>query len=227
MSSGEKINASNAERPSKKETQPPKKWFRWPTYRCLEIIFTGTVALFTIVLAGVSYKQWQAMERQSEAMIMSNRLLRESNEYANRAWLTVKHVRDAPPIVAGSRAPLTAEIENTGRSPAQNIRVHAATAYVPLDWPIPERAPESEITSGVIGPGQTRSVDFGLKQSLSQADVDAINNGTRRIYWFADITYTYQFSPDRLLQFCFYYMLHAKNVSIVSYPVCNIHESVK
>ena len=167
------------------------------------------------------------MEIQGDTMIQANVLLGQSNEYANRAWLTVKQVRDAPPIIAGSHTPLTAEIENTGRSPAQNVRVSGMTAYALLDWVIPNHVPVSNESIGVIGPGQIRSVDFMRKEPLSQVDVDAINNGTRRIYWLADVTYADQFGSDRLLQFCFFYVPPAKNKSVVSYPVCPAHESVK
>lgn len=223
-SDSDKVGSSDTGPPRSNETQPSKKLI---TSRGLEIFFAGTVALFTVVLAVVSCEQWKVMELQGNAMIQANVLLGQSNEHANRAWLTIKAVRDAPPIFIGSHASLTADIENTGRSPAQNVRVNGMTAYALLDWVIPGHIPETAESIGVIGPGQIRSVDFKRNDPLSKLDVEAINNGTRRIYWIADVTYADQFGSDRLLQFCFFYVPPDKNKSVVSYPVCPSHESVK
>lgn len=186
----------------------------WPKWSAIAATAAATFSFFALI---------------AYTVVSSSQLTltRNSNEAAYRAWLTVKQVRDAPPIVVGSLAPLTAEIENTGRSPASNVQVVATTAYAPLDWSIPDRAPGSSVKSGVIGPGQIRSVTFSLKAALTQADVDAINSGKQRVYWFADVAYEDQFSTDRLLKFCFFYTPPPKGLSVVSYPVCPSHEFVK
>lgn len=158
---------------------------------------------------------------------------KRSNEWAYRAWLTVKDIRDAPSVVVGSHAELVAQIENTGRSPAQNVQVNAITALAPRHWRIPERAPDVRNGEGnvtVIGPGQKRSVPFRMKAPLTPPDIDAIKNGKSRIYWFADVTYSDQFGSDRLLQFCFLYEPYEAPVpqkSGISLPTCGSHESVK
>lgn len=109
----DKIDASNTHHTRNEQTQPSKKWCRWPSYKCLNITFTGIVAVFTIVLAAVSTCQWGVMERQWETM---EKQLRASN----RPWIE-PHITVVKPLTFyGNYAEvvLTITVRNGGTSPA-------------------------------------------------------------------------------------------------------------
>ncbi len=177
-------------------------------------LFTAVIAVVTTAYAIVSYCQL--------------RLFRESNEHAYRAWLTVKKVSSAQPIVVGSQAELWVEIENTGRSPAQSVRVTATTALQPRDWIIPGRLPDAEEQGvGVIGPSQAHSTDFIKKRPLNPAEVNGVDSGVLRIFWIGTVTYADQFGGDRLLEFCYFYDPPKPGRTVVGFPACSTHNRVR
>ena len=119
--SSEEIYVSTTETPSQDKAGPSKKLTRWPPRRFLELIFTGTVAFFTIVLAGVSYKQWMVMERQGD--IMENTLLA-----SQRPWISVDYTigSDLKFSPEEGRIIVRFNMKNVGTSPAVGVAINAA-----------------------------------------------------------------------------------------------------
>jgi len=127
-------------------------------------------------------------------------------------------------VAPGSHAEVDIDIENTGRSPAQKVEARTATAFVPRDWLIPDQPPSPvEIDVGAIGPGQAQSVPFRKPDALTPTNIDALNAGTWRLYFFGNVTYSDQFSSDRELKFCLYY----QPPTVTSLGSCSTHNSVR
>lgn len=127
VSSGEQIHASNAETPGQGKVGPSKKRTRWSPRLCIELIFTGTVAFFTVVLAGVSYKQWMVMERQGN--IMEKEFLA-----SHRPWVGVEFgIREGLKFGPdGTHVKLTFKTKNHGTSPAVGVNIDPAVYVMSL-----------------------------------------------------------------------------------------------
>ncbi len=196
----------------------PHEWFM--------ILFTGVIAFSTTVYTFYARSQWQVMSSQQ-------RLIQESNEHAYRAWLTAKNVKVKgfkTLVVPESDVSLSVVIENTGRSPAQNIQTASWTLVTPKKWVIPdEPSPVAKIgviDLYVLGPGQTSEVPFRLKKRLSAKQAKAINVGRLILYYIANITFSDQFSDSRALRFCHRYEpAEGKNPAHIR--PCTTHNDVR
>jgi hypothetical protein len=123
-------------------------------------------------------------------------------------------------------------IENTGRSPAQDVRVVAHTSVRSPDWAIPDHLPEApdgtrELSISVIGPAQTQTMPFRRQAPLTEEQVGGIKQGVVVLYFVADVIYRDQFNQSRELKFCFFYPRSIEGDTITGLRTCRLHNSVR
>ena len=126
-------------------------------------------------------------------------------------------------VVPESDVSLSVVVENTGRSPAQNIQIASWTLFAGKNWIVPdEPSPVAKMGVSdlfVLGPGQTSEVPFRLKKYLSVEQAKAINARRFILYYIANITFTDQFSDSRRLRFCHQYAPAEGKTLPISDPV--------
>lgn len=111
LSNSDGVRASAANPNGLHQTCPPRKRSCLKTERGAHLIFACVVAVFTVILAYVSYGQWQAME-------YSNQINRDAMIASTRAWLTPSSVTLTSPIQAGVPLSINVSFGNIGKEPA-------------------------------------------------------------------------------------------------------------
>jgi hypothetical protein len=151
----------------------------------------------------------EASEKQVEATQASIHATVDAFRLDQRAWLGVNNLAI---VVLKSGEPLRvdADIANTGKTPALNIRVANAgiqTNFGPLDV-------DSFIASGKLGkpkqppstdvifPNSSAKIPFPTDQSLNDMLVTQINAHTLWVYVFGDIYYRDSFGGEHVTEFC-------------------------
>lgn len=166
-------------------------------------IFTGVIAVLTFFYVVTQTKQLY--------------LLNQSNVGSHRAWVLIASPLAVPPkaplhIEADKPFDITLFMENTGKSPAQRLRLinRAWVREIPLGKLPQEKelygGPTSgPVSSGLLGPGHKASILFE-KNTINQHQLDAINRGNAALYFFGRISYADQFSDDHWTRFCYYWV---------------------
>jgi hypothetical protein len=131
----------------------------------------------------------------------------------------------------GSRAEIELPLENTGRSPAEDMRVWASMAIENASW-LPTDGILTDPTERavtVIGPGQIRGLPLKLGGQLNPETVAGISKGTVRVYYFGRVTYRDRFDTSlnsRDLRFCLYYQPATGNLP-ANLTFCTTYNSVR
>ena len=139
----------------------------------VNMFFAGIVAFFTAVLAYVSWRQTKLMENQSEAFdnqtkLMANqeRLIKNSERafvFVNSYKLTFNPYR----IDGEIQWTISATFENSGNTPAKNMRIRASLEIrddaLPDDFPFSQSSDPSQRTIGPRGSVQSMPVSISSK----------------------------------------------------------------
>ncbi len=160
-----------------------------PSKNTLITWFTGVVAVAAILQAIVTCKQWSVMD--------------ETMKRAERAWLTIFQYKvDLPKI--GDAPSDVAEIQNTGRSPARDIRLkHGIYLWENLpDGPIDSVNIMEDESRNLLGPSIHTGVGARGTHVIDDARMTYLKNGKLRIYSIGTITYTDIFSETHRTDFC-------------------------
>jgi len=166
----------HAQTPTNQQTDPPKN----PRKKCnWNRIFSGTVALFTIVLAVVSWYQWRAMRDQLDAM-----------KDAERPWVGIAKLEITPislKDIGDGKLSARIYITNAGGRPASNLQF-------PLGWVIAGSFPQDPAFPGekrgnraLLVPGATTWSSLNL--GFTQDTIREIEGGKVTFYIFAKATY--------------------------------------
>jgi hypothetical protein len=144
----------------------------------ISALATAFIAWFTWTLRGSTEKLWLASERHSE---------RELRPYV---------VCDSAEVVkleGGHRIECRIGIRNTGQTPAIDARALFALTVVPRlqeDQTL-TLTPGQRYVRFILGPGQLRGLPtLGDETPLSQADFDAIQNGSKQLFAIGEIRYS-------------------------------------
>jgi hypothetical protein len=178
--------------------------------RRLEVLFAGAVALFAVVQALVSTRQWWVMRE-------ANRIARESMENDTRAWLTVGDDFTMPCLTCEGTGYIGFHWENSGHRPAVQVRSRArvvvvvrtppdATKSVPELRLPPAYPPKVFEAVGVIAPGQKSfNVKVPFEDPIPPAMVDLIRRKLAGLYVYGFAKYRDGFRARRITTFCMRY----------------------
>jgi hypothetical protein len=205
----------------------------------------GVAVLVAAAAVGAAIFQWSEMRKASatadtalkeakKASEASDRFAadtlsttRAGHEHAYRAWLTVRgmdgplHLKADEPIRFGM------VVQNTGRSPAQAIRVATRLAAIDAKEPIPVKGIKAPTGNSVLGPGQTLTVPFESDFDLTQVGLQGLRNRSAKLYFLATLTYSDLFAGGKELRFCFFYDPPAKIGPVTHLGTCAEHNNVK
>jgi hypothetical protein len=188
----------------------------------IELVFSGVVALFTIVAAAVGYWQLEGIEFAREALEetrKANELASKELGIANRPWLVLEEDRllpyDAPH--SGDRGQvkmielipdrkLRAEFvfKNTGPTPASAV-IYITTAM--LRYPeLPKLTSidfrKEDGSTRVIGPGGSGAGFEDTREPLTAAHIEGLKAGNLHLFFFGAVKYSGPFVDDGETRFC-------------------------
>jgi len=209
---------TKAETPERKPTEQTgaterAKQTEWPKWSAI-----AAMAMFAVNIA--------ALIAYSFVNVNQLRLTRESTEHAYRAWLTVKEGKGLA-VFPKQHAVVDVDVENTGRSPARNVRVRWSATIQAPDWIAPGNALGNIFGIGVIGPGQSRAIPFKTTQMLGDDDIAGLVSRRTRLFFVAELIYEDQFGANRLLQLCMFYDPPPKTGPVHGIPQCGAHNAVR
>ncbi len=134
------------------------------------------------------------------------RALVENTRISQRAWITVKAAGFIDLTVA-KKPSVTVLFENTGKSPAIDVTIHA-NMTVPSPIPL-QRGPMPLIETtfrpsvGLVGPGANFAKTLPLDHILTAEEIESLKNNKQFLYTFGQIDYRDIFRIERHTQYCF------------------------
>jgi hypothetical protein len=231
---GENNKVNEAQKTNRDENAPKQKqqnspWYlRAETFNILSLLFTVVLILIyatqahymgkqldemrsgsgdTKRLAQAAVDQAIAAKDSAEAAKTTIQVIQENMRLEQRAWVGVKSIRiTPPPWKAEQKLEATVTVENTGRTPALEVRI--IKRYGP-------RPPsKTELSKPVAGPIQviavapTNSFDstITLSEKLSEPELQLLASG-KPYYVYGTVTYRDIFTTTiRETLFCGYYI---------------------
>lgn len=173
------------------------------------------VTVATVANVLVTGLQWYAMRDQLSQASKANVIAAASMEASSRAWVVLKEVRcpldddSCPPVIPNKALdPVRLVFENVGHSPATNVS-GVGTSIVAVDLRTALRHQKQRYSRSSrtnIGPGHEQPFPIPLSR-YSDAQVEAIKTGTRKLFIFGHLTYEDVLSKERLTEFCLFYKL--------------------
>lgn len=164
---------------------PEERSAWWTLWAALS---AAIVAVLTIVLIVIAWRQLSGLAESNRHLATSNELVAESNRALSRPYVVVKfgyrrHMNRDPR--APERATLTIEVSNVGHSPAVNVRLFAnpelaSTGSIVEDDPAKSRARlfelrgrfDGSVPFGSIPPGQKHTFALDrLPDAMNSEDV--------------------------------------------------------
>jgi len=202
--------------------------------RFLDFTLTDAlIAVFTVVLAAVGYKQWIALsqsvkvgEKAADAATQTVRTMDATTVTQLRAYIGVTDislkkpdgpVADMKPIemVPGARNPLYIHLEfkNGGQTPAYEVNCHLNWQPVGLHQRLPKDfAYKDYDTTSKAGVGPVVSKYTLMPGNPSSFDVgldvptmQKVFRGDCSIFFYGHIDYIDVFKNARITEFCFFY----------------------
>lgn len=162
----------------------------------LMTLFTGAVALFTLMLVGATIALYIGAARQLAQSA-------DTAERQIRAYVTL----EAGAILIG-QAPNASFIEacvtlkNHGQSPAYACRAWMTVNVSPTANEAPFAQRGAAGSSGLLGPGA--SYDMSVRHVSSQQQIHGISQSTQMIYVWGRLEYLDAFQKQRHFEFRFY-----------------------
>lgn|SRR5574341_186356 len=174
---GDETNSPDTQRQTSHQSYPSKR----PRKKCnWNRIFSGTVALFTIVLAVVSWYQWRVMRDQLDAM--------KRNERPWIGFLDQKSQFTKFSIVKqGKLLHVHMEFINSGK---RSARILAFIAEHEITASSPERRDYSRHfhpSSGILVPGAISFSEYDI--SITADSIPKIESGALTVYIFGTVLY--------------------------------------
>ncbi len=183
------------------------------------VIFTGGLTVSTVLLWRAGEKQFGLLSenaaeqsRQMEASSAATAEAAKRTLESDRAWLTWKYYTAANLINTTMSGKyhrhsfgFAAGWENTGRSPAQQVRTINMVKVIDLNSDIPFFEPTSEdliTTDTARGVGDKIS---GILLAIGDTDTADVVAGRKKVIFFSRVTYVDVFNPEieRISETCF------------------------
>lgn len=162
---------------------------RWTT------IFTGVIAVATVIYAVVSSRQLAVMHQQLE-----------NSQLDQRAW--VGPVEAIMPKAGEKPEPhLGVKIMNSGKTPARRLLTKISTQYLPAEAEFAPSYKDNSVKPGVsvIQPGMRINL-FSLATLgvMTPQEIDGVRTGRNILYLYGLITYEDIFGRPHSTRFCLY-----------------------
>ena len=167
-------------------------------------IFTGLLAVVTLLLVRSTNKLWDAGERQLRltrvvAIVQARntrrqlRLTQSAVERQLQAYLSFRKIR-INDVEAGKRASVTIPIENCGQTPAYQLSAQFSIGYwyFPLSKGTKIHHPRTtdEISQFILSPGMRARINTMLKEPLTRVEFDAIVGKSGALYVIGWVRFT-------------------------------------
>jgi hypothetical protein len=159
-------------------------------------LFTGVLAVSTAALWYSTQRLWRAGEIHSE---------RELRAYITGATKAEICGFDSPNPVS------CLEFQNSGQTPAHNVRFWTSSAVAAYPLANPPLAPTGEFSEqegssvGTIGPGVPFYAETKSDVAVSDADRAGVIEGNAAFFLYGEMFYRDAFGRDRHTTFCYYY----------------------
>jgi hypothetical protein len=183
-----------------------EKWMIW---------LTATIAFFALCSVIVGTLQWRVMSGQLDEMKSSSadakkltqaavnqaaaaqttiQVIQENMRLEQRAWVGVKAIRiTPPPWKAEQKLEATVIVENTGRTPALEVKVIKRYGPRPPSKTELSKPVAEPINVFAIAPTNSYESTVTLSEKLSEPDLRLLASG-KRYYVYGTITYKDIFS---------------------------------
>ena len=139
----------------------------------------------------------------------TSKALQDQFKRDQRAWIGVKEIRLSDAIAAQKALRFLIQVENTGKSPGQEVLVNAGNSRrMPAESDLD---PPSAGGKYVIGPTGSYPFSIEMKDLLTDEDVSKLRQAVETVYVFGTIHYLDSFGEGRRTTFCAYYV--AKDTS--------------
>jgi hypothetical protein len=150
-----------------------------------------------VIQAGIYWRQWNVMERAIDEG-------RISRVIENRAFIGVRSVKMSAPITGSEKIVVTAYLENTGKTPARNVRARMYTELVktePAEHKYRHIPPEKQ-SQGILMPGGEYQVRVDFSESEAKLWFTLMQDGNLFYAW-GDVLYEDMFNQRWETRFCF------------------------
>jgi cell division protein FtsB len=150
------------------------------------------IAIFTVVLAWTTYRQWRAMHEQTISMVAQNKAIEAQvvqMRLEQRAWIGVSPPSGISSLDAGKYGEVKVNFQNTGNTPAKvtgySIHVIRSGTSVTLEDAIKEAQREDEFPQShrtIIAPSATTPLPQTLTSQLDAAWLHAFMERNHSLY---------------------------------------------
>jgi hypothetical protein len=183
-------------------------------YETLQIVLTAFLLAAAIIGACIYGAQLSEMQKATVAATDAAKAARDSVTLASentrrdqRPWLTLTTVNLVKPLTATEPPLVAVTIENSGRTPALDVTVHARV-FARSDFAEEHLMTEAEgkvRSRAIIGPGTTTGSLFGGgTKTLGEEHVAAIAADKSRLYISGFVKYRDVFDCWHQTTFCFW-----------------------
>ncbi len=187
---------------------------RW---RGLEVLFAGIIAFFTVVLAAVSYYQFDVADRAARAAQASADVARQALEISQRAYISIENPQ-VKNFAIGQEPRFTCVLRNTGHLPATRISLLPTREWGPPYKGKEPRPlshgefiqPAPEDAGDILAPDETKPFDYPVavrfpasirkqigKQHIPQFDIGKVIAGQQELTIMAGVAYMDGFGHAR------------------------------
>ena len=161
--------------------------------------WTAVVGIAAVIQLFITCFQWQ---------VMKNTL-----KIDQRAWLTIRQPKtNETGLSVGQKPHVSMRIQNSGKSPAMDVRSRITWVIVDKlpDGPTPPREKvDGKESLSLIAPGEYQQSVGELPEPLTQETFDRMKRGELSLFAYGTITYSDIFHVEHRTTLCFY--LHDMN----------------
>ena len=130
--------------------------------------------------------------------------MQDQSRRDQRAWIGAKDIRVTDTITAQKPFRVVIQVENTGRSPGQEVFVNAGiSSRMPAERDLD---PPSANSKYVVSPASSYTTSIEAKDLLTDEDVSKLTQAVVTVYVFGTIHYLDSFGESRKTTFCAYYV---------------------
>lgn len=193
--------ASHSQEQAKSAPKP-----RWTDKR-LQTIFTGAIAVLTIILTGTAIVQWQTMNRQWRTMERQWETTEKAFKVSQKAYVGISNVQAD---FEGRRINLI--VENIGQVPAEDIYlrvdverdVKGGEGYPPND-PLEWKTYKLSTSFSPLFPATAKNIAV-IPLNVTQEDVGLLRAGKQSLYVACWLEYADGFGNEEKHEFTFRYV---------------------